>query len=138
MKPVYFKSLFNLFGAISLGNGVWMLLFAENWYNNLPAAIHDTGPLNTHFVHDIGLVYSLAGIALLWCAQNLYSAWFVYLGVLIFYVGHALIHVVEILLGLLPPNHWWIDFPLVFLPAMVLMGVTPYLLKMQPKKELQE
>lgn len=123
MKPIYLKSLLNLMGASSVGNGLWMLLFAENWYNNMPVAIHDTGPLNTHFVHDIGLVYLIAGFALLWCANNLNKCLKVFLGVLLFYVGHALIHVIEILLGLLPPSHWWIDFPLVFVPAMALIAL---------------
>lgn len=123
MKPIYLKSLLNLLGATSVGNGIWMLLFAKNWYENMPVAIHDTGPLNTHFVHDIGLVYLIAGLALLWCANDLPKSLDVYTGVLLFYVGHALIHVVEILIGLLPPTHWWIDFPLVFVPAMVLIAL---------------
>lgn len=125
MKPIYLKSLLNIFGASSIGNGLWMLLFAQNWYDNMPVAIHDTGPLNTHFVHDIGLVYLIAGLALLWCASNLPKSFNVFIGILLFYVGHALIHVVEILLGLLPPTHWWIDFPLVFLPAIVLIFLVP-------------
>jgi len=79
MKPLILKSVFNLLGAGALGNGLWMLFFAENWYQNIPAAIHDTGPLNTHFVHDIGLVFCIAGIALLWCAQNIYRSYLVLL-----------------------------------------------------------
>lgn len=123
MKPIYLKSLLNLFGASGIGNGLWMLLFAQNWYDNMPVAAHDTGPLNAHFVHDVGLVYVIAGLALLWCTNNLHKSLGVYIGVLLFYVGHALIHIVEILLGLLPPSHWWIDFPLVFVPAMTLIAL---------------
>lgn len=123
MKPIYLKSILNLSGASSIGNGLWMLFFAQNWYDNMPVAAHDTGPLNAHFVHDVGLVYLIAGLALLWCTNNLQKSLGVYTGVLLFYVGHALIHVVEILLGLLPPSHWWIDFPLVFVPAMTLIAL---------------
>lgn len=129
MKPVYLKSLLNFFGATNLGNGIWMLFFAENWYNNLPAAIHDTGPLNKHFVHDIGLIYFLSGIALLWCARDVSRSLPVFLTVMLFFVGHALIHVFEILVGLLPQSHWAIDFPLVFVPAIILAFLTPQIRK---------
>ena len=81
-------------------------------------------------------VFSIAGIALLWCAQNIHRSYLVFLGVVLFYVGHALIHVVEILVGLLPPSHWWIDFPLVFLPAMVLLAVAPALFRLNQQTEL--
>jgi len=116
-------------GAVSIGNGLWMLFFAENWYFNLPAGIEDTGPLNTHFVHDIGLVYTIAGLAALYCARNISNCWYVHLGLTLFTVGHALIHVVEILLGLLPPSHWLIDLPLLFVPAVLILALTPFVRK---------
>jgi hypothetical protein len=37
-----------------------------------------------------------------------------------FMVVHALGHITEILIGLLPKSHWWIDFPLVMFPGIVL------------------
>lgn len=37
-----------------------------------------------------------------------------------FMVVHALGHVIEILIGLLPASHWWIDFPLVLFPGLML------------------
>lgn len=129
MKPIYLKSILNLIGATSAGNGLWMLFFAANWYDNVPAGIHDTGPFNSHFVHDIGLVYLLVGIALIWCAKNLNTCKPIFLVVLLFNVGHALIHVIEILIGLLPPSHWWIDFPLIFFPTMVLVALSQSILK---------
>jgi hypothetical protein len=36
-----------------------------------------------------------------------------------FFVGHALIHVVDIISGYLPPSHWLIDAPSVFVPAIL-------------------
>lgn len=137
MKPLYLKSILNFFGATNIGNGLWMLFFAKNWYENLPAGLHDTGPLNTHFVHDIGLIYFLAGGALIWCAQKLSTSLYVYLAVLFFFIGHALIHIVEILLGLLPPSHWLIDFPLIFVPTLILIALTPTMQKLN-KEELNK
>ena len=134
MKPLYLRSILNFFGATNLGNGLWMLFSAGHWYENLPAGLHDTGPLNTHFVHDIGLIYSLCGIALVWCAQNLSKSLHAYFAVMLFFIGHALIHVFEILLGLLPPSHWLIDFPLIFVPAMILIGLLPSVRKLNEAK----
>lgn len=124
MKPIFLKSFLNFMGAVNLGNGLWMLFFAKSWFDTLPA-IHDTGPLNKHFVHDIGMVYSLCGLGLMYCAYNLTRSINVYLCVMLFFVGHAAIHVVEIIVGLLPPSHWVIDFPLIFVPAIVLAALTP-------------
>ena len=107
-----------------------MLFFAENWYINLPAAIEDTGPLNTHFVHDIGLVYCIAGMAAFYCAQNVPNCKAVHIGLTLWTVGHALIHVIEILIGLLPPTHWLIDLPLLFVPAILISAITPYVFKL--------
>lgn len=126
MKETMCKAFYNFMGALSLGNGLWMLFYAENWYYNLPAGIEDTGPLNMHFVHDIGLVYCISGLAGLYCARYLKKCWHVHLGLMLFTVGHALIHVLEITLGLLPPSHWLIDLPLIFVPALMLLVITPF------------
>lgn len=136
MKNLLLISILNLFGAMSIGNGIWMLVSASTWYDHIPAGIHDTGPLNSHFVHDIGWVYFIMGLALLWCARKLNSCLAIYLVVLLFNIGHALIHVVEISLGLLPPSHWYIDFPLIFLPTLILVFITPSIVKLNQKENL--
>jgi hypothetical protein len=111
-------------GLAGLANGLWMLLDPASWYVQIPAAVPDTGPLNQHFVHDVGVVYCLAGLGAIWCARDPIAAYAAHLGVMLFYVGHALVHVAEILVGMLPHTHWWIDLPLVFLPALVLAVLT--------------
>lgn len=131
MNPFLIKSFYNFMGAVSIGNGLWMLFLAENWYFNLPAGIEDTGPLNTHFVHDIGLVYCIAGIAAFYCASRIDNCKAVHIGLTLFTVGHALIHVIEILIGLLPPSHWLIDLPLLFVPAILILLITPFVFKLQ-------
>ena len=128
MKILLLKTAYNILGSISIGNGLWMLFFASNWYQYMPAGIEDTGPLNTHFVHDIGFVYFLAGVAAIWCGFNLGNNIKIHTGLTLFVVGHALIHVVEIFLGLLPKSHWLIDFPLIFLPAILLLTISPFVL----------
>lgn len=112
---------YGILGLGSLGNGLWMLASPAGWFMGVPAAVPDTGPLNTHFVHDIGVVFCVVGLGALWCARNLDRCQPVHWGITLFYAGHALVHVVEILVGWLPHTHWWIDAPLVFLPALLLM-----------------
>ncbi len=107
-------------GLVSLGNGLWMLLSSFSWFDLIPAAMADTGPPNNHLIHDVGLAYATVGLGLVWCARNLPRCRPVFLGATFFMVGHALSHIAEILLGQLPPTHWYIDVPLVFLPALVL------------------
>lgn len=129
MKNILLKSTYNLLGAISVGNGLWMMSSATTWFHKMPVGAEDTGPLNAHFVHDVGLVYLLVGIGAFWCASKLKDCIEVHLGITLFMGGHALIHSIEILLQDLPSSHWLIDFPLVTLPALILMGITPTILK---------
>lgn len=119
--PAHLFRLFLLIMAIvSLGNAVWMLGHGWSWFGLVPG-VTDTGPPNLHLIHDIGVAYAVAGLGLLWCARRGRSAYPVFVGVTLFFVGHALGHVVEILAGFLPPSHWWIDMPLVFLPGALLV-----------------
>jgi hypothetical protein len=114
-------TFYALLGASSLANGLWMLLSPAGWYSGIPAAVPDTGPLNFHFVHDLGVVFSVAGLGGLWCARNLDRCRPVHLGLMLFFSGHALVHVAEILSGRLSHAHWWIDLPLTFSPALALL-----------------
>lgn len=106
-------------GVVSLLNATWMLLHAWSWFAWIPG-VTDTGDANAHFIHDVGIAYAVCGAGLLWCTRGAPGARPVYLGVTAFFVGHALGHVLEILLGALPPSHWLIDLPLVFAPALAL------------------
>jgi hypothetical protein len=79
-----------------------------------------TGEPNGHLIRDVGFAYIVFGFALNWCALQLEYRRPVFLMVSFFMVVHALGHVVEILIGLLPTTHWWIDFPLVLFPGLIL------------------
>src|SRR5581483_2403752 len=45
---------YTILGLLNVANGVWMLLAPASWYYRLPAGVPDTGPLNPHFVRDVG------------------------------------------------------------------------------------
>lgn len=117
-------AFFWLLGLGSIANGLWMLGAGAAWFTGIPAAVPDTGPLNLHLVHDLGVVFCIVGLGSIWCALNPQNAAAVRVGVTLFYVGHALVHVVEITTGHLPLAHWWIDAPLTFLPALILLAIT--------------
>ncbi len=115
------QTLFLVLGLMNLANGAWMLIGPESWYLHLPAAVPDTGPLNVHFVRDIGIAFSTVGAALLVAAFRPPARRPVLLAATTFYVLHALLHADDIVTGRLPASHWAIDFPGVFLPAVLLV-----------------
>jgi hypothetical protein len=114
------QAIFWVFGLMNVANGLWMLLAPEHWYANLPAGVPDTGPLNVHFVRDIGAAFTTAGVALCVAAPNARRRRGVVLAVTLFFALHALVHVVDLLTGRLDATHWLIDLPGVFLPVLLL------------------
>jgi hypothetical protein len=117
----------------NLANGAWMLADPVHWYENLPAGVPDFGPLNEHFVRDIGCAFVVQGAAL--AAAAFRPAWRVAAcgAVALFYVMHALVHVVDTLRGLVGPEHWTIDMSGVYLPALIMVAVT-YLVARRPAR----
>ncbi len=115
------KVIYLVFSFLNLFNGAWMLLFPQSWYTNLPADVPHTGPFNAHFVRDLGVAFLVAGVAFAWSARNIDRSYPVHIGLTMFFTGHALIHLVDILAGHLPATHWLIDIPGVFLPAIIMI-----------------
>ena len=107
-------------GALgSIANGVWMLVEPAHWYEHLPAGVPDTGPLNAHFVRDIGCAFLTMGVALVWAlARPGLRAPLVTL-VAVFYTLHAILHVHDTARGLVAAHHWWLDMPGVYIPAVL-------------------
>ena len=64
------SAFFWLFGAMNVANGLWMLLAPASWYHGLPAEVPDTGPLNPHFVRDIGAAFATIGAAFCVAAER--------------------------------------------------------------------
>ena len=109
-----------VFGLISLGNAAWMLAAPLHWYRELPAEVPDFGPFNPHFVRDIGCAFATIGFALLWAALAPGRRYALAAVGTCFYVAHALVHVFDTLRHAVEPEHVLIDFPGVYLPAIVL------------------
>ncbi|MEM7138212.1 MAG: hypothetical protein AAF500_16650 [Myxococcota bacterium] len=113
--------IFALFAVGNLANGLWMLASPVHWYINLPANVPGTGPINEHFIRDIGCIFTLVGVAL---AVAVFRPRFRLTALLFatgFYVAHALVHVYDSLRGLLPPEQWRFDLLPVYGAAIVLV-----------------
>jgi hypothetical protein len=116
---------FFLIGSLgNLANGAWMLADPAGWYTTLPAGVPDFGPLNEHFVRDIGSTFTMLGIGLLWAAFQMSVRLPVLVLVTLFTTLHALVHVYDTARGLVGPEHWSIDFPAIYLPTIVLTILT--------------
>src|SRR5205809_5081138 len=113
------RTTFRILGLLNLANGLWMLLAPAGWYLHLPAAVPDTGPLNPHFVRDVGAAFVTIGAVLLLAAPSRG----VLLAVTLFYVLHAVVHVTDLAAGRLDASHLLIDLPGVFLPALVVASL---------------
>ena len=113
-----------LFALGNLANGLWMLADPAHWYENLPAAVPDFGPLNEHFVRDIGCTFFVLGVAL--GVAAFVPRWRIAAcaAAALFSALHALVHVFDTLRGLVGADHWLIDLPGVYVPAAVLIAVT--------------
>ncbi len=107
-----------LVGLFLVGNGGFMLLAPAIWYETVPG-VTGTGPLNVHFVRDIGAAYLVSGIAPLWLAADR-RAWPAALIGAGFLGLHGMIHLVE-WLGGHGHGHLATDLPGVWLPPLALL-----------------
>ena len=85
-----------ILAAIMAGNGVYMFLDPPTWYGLVPG-VPETGPLNVHFVRDIGIAYFTAGVALAWSEFG--GGWRVSALGAMFITLHALLHAGETFMG---------------------------------------
>jgi hypothetical protein len=65
MSPSWDRIATAVLGFGIAANGVYMLVAPAAWYGTAPGALQ-TGPLNPHFVRDVGAAYLAAGAALFW------------------------------------------------------------------------
>jgi len=119
----YTVTVLILVGVSSIANGAWMLAAPLVWWAELPADLHHFGPANAHLIRDFGCGLLAVGTGLLLAVgQPVYRQPFVLVAFLFFGL-HALVHVYDTASGAVPPSHWLVDFPLTYLPALLLGSV---------------
>ena len=67
-NPIIAQAIYRIFGAITVGNALWMLLSSTSWFDFIPGVI-DSGQMNQHFVRDVGIAYLLCGVGAFWCVK---------------------------------------------------------------------
>mgnify|MGYP001441877836 CR=1 FL=1 len=114
------KALTLILAALLAANGVYMFLDPPGWYAAVPG-VPNTGPLNLHFVRDIGIAYFTAGAALAWSVFG--AGWRGAALAALFIGGHALLHLGELILG----HHRDVilnEIVAVHLPAVLIVAIT--------------
>jgi hypothetical protein len=129
MKSDPWKPVLLALAVLSFANGLWMILDAAGWYRDLPAAVPDFGPLNEHFVRDLGSAFVTFAVALGWAALAPPTRGPLVAVTALFYVLHAAAHVHDTARGLVGADHWWIDLPGVYLPALLLLALAVMFLR---------
>ena len=101
------------FALLCIGNGIAMLADPGRWYLTVPGVLF-TGPLNVHFVRDIGCAYLVTGLSFLWLARNR-DAWPATMAGTAFLALHAGVHLFEVACGIAAPSTLLRDLPGVYL-----------------------
>jgi hypothetical protein len=104
-------------GLILAANGVLMLVDPAGWYALVPG-VPETGPLNPHFVRDIGCAYLVTGLALAGLALG-EAARAAALAGAGFLTLHALVHVGDAIAGHAHGDHVLLELATVFAPAVI-------------------
>jgi len=99
-------------------NGVSMVWDPHAWYQSLPTVQH-TGPLNQHFIRDIGLAYITSGIMLGYAARFPSGRWLAALAGVLWLTLHGAFHVWELLTGVGAQHVFWMDAPAVLGPPLM-------------------
>ena len=86
------RMLLVLLGLFHVANGALMLLAPGLWYTMVPGVI-DTGPLNQHFIYDIGMAFVASGAMLVLGARAGRSAAMLACAGATWPALHALIHI---------------------------------------------
>jgi hypothetical protein len=121
MKPTLSttaQAMRTLLAAGLAANGATMLAQPAAWYHAVPGVAY-TGPLNLHFVRDIGAAYLAAAAGLAWRALRGPAAAPAAQWGALFLALHAAIHVGETLAGLCGWRQLLADTPGVLLPALL-------------------
>ncbi|WP_070152849.1 hypothetical protein [Sphingobium phenoxybenzoativorans] len=103
-------------------NGLFMLISPANWYFAVPG-VTTTGPLNQHFVRDIGLIFLLVAIAMLTGVVRPAARLPLWSAAALWLAGHALFHFWEVAVGICGTGALAQDFPAVTLPAILTAGL---------------
>ena len=110
-----------MLGILAAANGVFMLAAPAAWYAFAPG-VPNTGPLNAHFIRDIGAAFLVAGGSLVWFALDA-RARPAALACAAFFMLHALVHLSDAMTGRESIHQAVRDLPAVYLGALLALWI---------------
>jgi uncharacterized protein YjeT (DUF2065 family) len=102
-------------GLLLVANGFLMLFDPAGWYAMVPG-VPESGPLNVHFVRDIGAAYLVTGVAIAAPALDARAGPAALVGTL-FLTLHALVHIADAMAGRTHADHFLAELVGVYAPA---------------------
>lgn len=122
LGPLLFGVLIFL-AALTLSNGVWMILFPHNWYLCLITP-ERAALFNPHLVIDVGGAYVTSGVALFWAALRPRDAFPLLAMSLLFALLHGGNHLYEYATFGVPTRHPIIEWGGIWAPVAILVWLT--------------
>jgi hypothetical protein len=110
-----------ILGISLAANGLIMLMVPAEWYAAVPG-VTESGPLNAHFVRDIGTAYLVCGGAFGWFALRPAARPAALAGAA-FLSLHAIVHLWDAAAGREHAHQLVIDLPMIFLPALLAVWI---------------
>jgi len=110
-----------MLGLLAAVNGVFMLAVPAAWYAIIPG-VPNSGPLNAHFIRDIGAAFLVAGGSLVWFARDA-RARPAALACTAFFALHALVHLSDAMTGRESIYQAMRDLPTVYLGAVAALWI---------------
>lgn len=92
-----------LLGLFHLGNGLFMVVAPGQWYAAVPGVV-ETGPMNHHFIVDIGLAFTASGTGMIAGSRGGAVASAIALAGATWPALHALFHLWEWIANGIPQN----------------------------------
>ena len=126
--PRWIAPIIAILGAVTLINGLEMLLAPGYWYNSVPG-VSENGPLNAHLVADAGTFNIPIGLGLILAARDPYR----HVVVIAIAAGagllHSLLHLYSHAAGYLSVEHLTTEVLGIYLPTAILLALIPIILK---------
>ncbi|CAF1065598.1 unnamed protein product [Didymodactylos carnosus] len=98
------------------------------------SGVPESGPLNVHFVRDVGCIFFISGVGLLIAAFSIEYRLPLFTINTSFYMMHMFVHIHEVISGRLRPGIFWTDLPGIYLPAAITMTLNVFMIKKKSKQ----
>ncbi|CAF1599768.1 unnamed protein product [Rotaria magnacalcarata] len=118
-----------IIAALNILHSLWVIIAPVHWYHNLPAGVPEFGPVNVHFIRDLGCVFLLLGVGLVFAAFKVPYRLPLFTMNTAFYILHMFVHIHEVVSGRIRLGMFWVDLPAVYFPAIIFFILNIFMIK---------